>query len=112
MARLDRFFVTDDWGWLLWRSVQSLLPRPTSDHFPVLLEGGGTLSRGPTSFRFENMWLKADNFMSLIRDWWRNSVTNGSSSSILVEKLKALKVKLKRWNKEVFGIVEETRRQH
>ncbi|RVW88874.1 hypothetical protein CK203_045021 [Vitis vinifera] len=37
--------------------LQRRLPRPLSDHFPVLLEGGG-LRRGPSPFRFENMWLK------------------------------------------------------
>ena len=68
MARLDRFLVTDDWDGYYGDPVQSLLPRPSSDHFPVLLEGGGTLPRGPSPFRFENMWLKADNFMSLIRE--------------------------------------------
>ncbi|RVW91011.1 hypothetical protein CK203_044203 [Vitis vinifera] len=35
------------------------LSRPTSAHFPILLKGGG-LRRGPSLFRFENMWLKVD----------------------------------------------------
>ena len=85
MARLDKFLVTDDWDGSFGDPVQTLLPRPTSDHFPVLLEGGGTLSRGPMLFRFENMWLKADNFMSLIMDWWQNFEATGLSSFILVE---------------------------
>ena len=110
MARLDRFLVTDDWDGYFGDPVQSLLLRLTSNHFPVLLEGRGTKSRGPRPFRFENMWLKADNFMSLIRDWWQNSKVTGSSSFILVEKLKALKIKLKRWNKEVFGRVKENKK--
>ena len=49
--------------------LQSRLPRPTSDHFPIMLEGGG-LRRGPSPFRFENMWLKVDGFKDLIRGWW------------------------------------------
>ncbi|RVX04921.1 hypothetical protein CK203_019294 [Vitis vinifera] len=36
---------------------QSRLPRPTSDHFPILLKGGG-LSRGPSPFRFETCGLR------------------------------------------------------
>ncbi|RVW74225.1 hypothetical protein CK203_055973 [Vitis vinifera] len=44
-ARLDRFLVNSSW---LISSVACFrrLPRPLSDHFPVVLEGGG-LRRGP-----------------------------------------------------------------
>ena len=44
-SRLDRFLVTDNWDNLFNGAVQGILPRPVSDHFPVLLEGGG-LKRG------------------------------------------------------------------
>ena len=40
----------------------SLLQRPISDHFPILLERGEGVMRGPTPFRFENMWTKEENF--------------------------------------------------
>ena len=64
-AILDRFLVTQNWLDHFNEVVQSRLPRPTSDHFPILLMGGG-LRRGPSPFRFENMWLKADGFMDLL----------------------------------------------
>ena len=48
------FLVMDDWnGYFGGGPVQSLLPRPTSVNFPLLLVGGGALLRGPTPFRFE-----------------------------------------------------------
>ena len=53
-SRLDRFLVTDKWDSLFNGAVQGILPKPVSDHFPVLLEEGG-LKRGPSLFTFENM---------------------------------------------------------
>ena len=57
MTRLDRFLVTEAWEVLFGGARQSLLPKPTSDHHLILLEGGGCSVRGPLPFRFENMWL-------------------------------------------------------
>ena len=68
-ARLDRFLVTQQWLDMFNGVAQCRLHRPTSDHFPILLMGGG-MRRGPTLFRFENMWLKADDFKGLLRRWW------------------------------------------
>ncbi|RVW98390.1 hypothetical protein CK203_026882 [Vitis vinifera] len=65
-ARLDRFLVTQNWLDHFNGVVQSRLPRTTSDHFPILLMGGG-LRRGPSSFRFENMWLKVDGLRTFFR---------------------------------------------
>ena len=81
---------------------QSRLPRPVSNHFPVLLVGGG-IRRGPSPFRFENMWLKVEGFKDLIRSWWRGMEVRGSASFRLVVKMKGTKQNLKVWNREVFG---------
>ncbi|KAL6351122.1 hypothetical protein AAG906_031708 [Vitis piasezkii] len=56
-ARLDIFLVTQNWLDQFSGVFQSKLPRPTSNHFLILLESGG-LRIGPSHFRFENMWLK------------------------------------------------------
>ena len=83
--------------------LQSKLPRPISDHFPVLLEGGG-LRRGPSPFRFENMWLKVEGFKDLIQSWWRGIEVRGSASFRLAAKMKGIKQKLKVWNREVWEV--------
>ena len=69
MARLDRFLITEEWDCQFGKVTQSILPRPISDHSPILLEGGTWLN-GPSPFRFENIWLKVEGFKELIRDWW------------------------------------------
>ena len=41
MARLDRFLVLDNWEVHFGNVAQTILPKPLSDHFPILLVGGG-----------------------------------------------------------------------
>ena len=40
MARLDRFLITEEWDCQFGKVTQRILPRPISDHSPILLEGG------------------------------------------------------------------------
>ena len=61
------------------------------------------MRKGPTPFRFENMWLKEEGFKEVLRKWWEGIQVSGTASYILSEKLKALKQILKKWNTEVFG---------
>ncbi|RVW74273.1 Transposon TX1 uncharacterized 149 kDa protein [Vitis vinifera] len=108
MRRLDRFLVSPNWIDQYSRATQRRLPRPISDHFPILLEGGG-LRRGPYPFKFENMWLKAEGFKELIEGWWQGIVVRGRPSYRLAAKMRGLKHNLKIWNKEVFGRLEKNK---
>ena len=54
-------------------------------------------------FRFENMWLKVVRFKDLVKVWWDNVEVSGLRSYILMEKIKAIKASLRRWNRDVFG---------
>ena len=67
---------------------------------------GGGLRRGPSPFRFENMWFKADGFTDLLRGWWQGVEVRGRASVRLATKVKELKQKIKVWNREVFGRLE------
>ena len=104
MSRIDRFLVSGDWESYFLRVTQSTLLRQVLDHFPILLDGGG-ITPGPSPFRFENMWMKAEGFKDLLKGWWQGLSLKGSASFIQAEKLKGLKGELKVWNKEVFGNV-------
>ena len=87
MARLGRCLVTEDWDLFVGGVRQCLLPRPTSYHFRVMLEGGGRSIRGPSPFRFENLCLKAEGFKNLINGCWHNIEVMGTSSYVLMKKL-------------------------
>ena len=78
-ARLDRFLVSSIWLDQFSGVTQSRLSRPISNHFPIVLEGGG-IKRGPTPFRFENMWLKVEGFKDIVRTWWQGIEVRGSAS--------------------------------
>ena len=49
------------------------------------------------------MWLKAEDFVDRVKQWWEGYSFEGSPSFILAQKLKALKADLTRWNREEFG---------
>ena len=109
-SRLDRFVASSYWESHCSKVIQSCLPRPVSDHCPILLDCDG-VRMGPSPFRFELMWLKNKGFKETLRGWSQNLQFYGSYSSILSAKLKALKGILKTWNREVFGSVETNKKE-
>jgi hypothetical protein len=52
------------------------------------------------------MWLKSKGFVDRVKQWWDSYHFQGSPNFIVTNKLKALKVDLRRWN-EVFGKCRE-----
>ena len=101
-SRLDRFLLSTDWEENFLFVCQRHLSRLLSDHFPILLEGGN-LHGGKKPFRFENMWLKDEGFLERVSSWWETYLFQGTPSFSLANKLKMLKLDLKRWNVEEFG---------
>jgi hypothetical protein len=95
-SRIDRFLVSPDWEAKYPGLFQKRMHRLCSDHFPILLDCGG-LKGGVRPFKFENMRLKADGFVDLVRQWWSSYSFQGTPSYILTQKLKALKADLKKW---------------
>ena len=105
LLRLDRFLVTSDWIDLYPEVCQIALPKPNSDHCPILLIYK-TLKWGPSPFRLEPMWLEDKRFSALIKEWWNSHVVNGWAGFKLSSKLKQLKLTIKDWRKRNFEPVK------
>ena len=97
-SRIDWFLISEDWEVHFQGAIQFVLARPVSDHFIILLDGGG-MRKGSMPFRFENMWLKEEGFKEVLRKWWKGIRVTVSANFFLIEKLKVLKPIMKRWNK-------------
>ncbi|KAG6654621.1 hypothetical protein CIPAW_05G158600 [Carya illinoinensis] len=76
-SRLDRFLISPDWECHYPEVSQKRLPHLCSDHFPILLDGGG-IQGGRHSFKFENMWLKSEAFVNKVRHWWSSYQFHGT----------------------------------
>ncbi|RVX12865.1 LINE-1 retrotransposable element ORF2 protein [Vitis vinifera] len=100
--RLDCFLYSNEWEQVFPQSLQGVLPRWTSDHWPIVLETN-PFKWGPMPFRFENMWLQHPNFKESFGRWWREFQGNGWEGHKFMRKLQFVKDKLKEWNKASFG---------
>ncbi|XP_019433565.1 PREDICTED: uncharacterized protein LOC109340346 [Lupinus angustifolius] len=105
MSRIDRFLVND--GWLVsWGNLVQLgLPKTFSDHCPILLKIDNS-DWGPTPFHTNNCWFSDHRFNQFVVEEWKKLEINGRGSFVFKEKLKKLKVALKRWNKHHFGMLD------
>lgn len=80
------------------------LSRLVSDHCPLILMDD-VRDWGPKPFKFLNAWLLHPQFGPFIEKVWKESQIHGDVGYVLQNKLRALKMALKQWNKGVYGNV-------
>ncbi|OMO90423.1 Endonuclease/exonuclease/phosphatase [Corchorus olitorius] len=108
--RLDRAFANPTWFRQNDKARLLNLPVEHSDHGPIILQTEELRPFKRRPYRFEAMWLTHPQCREVVKAAWDNNF-QGSSSYRLVQKLKAAKGNLKKWNKEVFENLFEKRKR-
>lgn len=96
--RLDRAFASREW-WLRFRlSNLSVIHTSCSDHDPIVLDLMSlSFSTKQFRFRFENTWLKEQNFHEEVSVFWRDLL-----ASHLLPKLYSVSTFMARWGRNFF----------
>jgi hypothetical protein len=103
-CHLDRFLVTEELMETGSYLESLILPKASSDHWPLALNlDTGEIPKFKP-FRFEKFWLLHPDFQQLAKSWWAQAeIDHGSSMYKFQQRLKNFKQLLKQWNKNNFG---------
>ncbi|CAI9112467.1 OLC1v1012921C1 [Oldenlandia corymbosa var. corymbosa] len=102
--KLDWILFSMEWLSMFPKVSVENLNRTTSDHSPMLHQFDTILESQPRTFCFQNMWLRREGFMALVKESWELHVEGFGMLGFSL-KLRCLKAKLKEWNKMAFGNV-------
>jgi hypothetical protein len=96
LARLDRAFHNAAFGNLFPSSSLCALPRPTSDHTPLLVTLSTEIPKS-NIFRFENAWLLNNSFLPSILPVWTAAPGHTDAAGNIAGRLKAVRAEVKVW---------------
>ena len=81
-----------------------VLPAVGSNHWPISMEWDNVGINPRRPFRFEKIWLLQADFHEKLKEWWEGfPPIRGTRMYQFQQKLKLLKVNIKKWNKESYG---------
>ncbi|KAJ1273852.1 hypothetical protein BS78_05G016600 [Paspalum vaginatum] len=96
LVRLDRAFVNHDHSIAFPSSTLTALPRPTSDHKPLLVTMSTTIPKSSV-FRFENAWLHNPVFLPSVLPAWQLTPRPRDAAGNLARCLKSTRAAAKVW---------------
>ncbi|KAK3188051.1 hypothetical protein Dsin_027612 [Dipteronia sinensis] len=95
-ARLDRFLISPIILSWIPNLIQNGFPRTVSDHHVISIGVGGE-NWGPRPFRIFNEWTEDKELIKEVKSGWNGCRITESGSNILLSKLKAVKIQIKKW---------------
>ncbi len=97
LERLDRALVSRDWHLHFPRSTLRALPRPRSDHTPLLLTAFSFVP-SPSIFRFETYWLRYPVIAEVVSKAWHDVCRGDGLVSKISSKLRRVQHALRAWS--------------
>lgn len=97
LLRLDRAFIIPGWASVLFNSTLESLPRPTSDHVPLLVTAATAAPVAPI-FRYEKGWVLDPEYQELVAGIWaRPQNLCGTPSDRVCNNIKWTRAATKMW---------------
>lgn len=94
---LDRAFISQGWLSSSPQSTLRALPRPKSDHTPLLLSAFSFVSSSYL-FRFESFWLRYPSLNGVATNSWNSAATDTDPSTSFHLKIKQVSDVIKTWS--------------
>lgn len=102
LTKIDHLFCTDDRDVLFPPAHLQAIPTMCSDHAPLLLRGARS-SPSKSSFKFEEFWLKYDDFKDKVSSVWHKPVSAYDPIRRIHIKLSRMAKSLRIWQREKIG---------
>ena len=99
-SRLDRFLCSVEMLEAFPSALVTALPRPISDHTPIMWTTQGENDR-PPYFKMDRSWFQEEGFAEDIATWWEAQPARGFASARLVTKLRGLRHHLIGWRRRI-----------
>jgi hypothetical protein len=98
MATLDRFLASTGWDSKYPLTTVRDLPKPVSDHTPLLIDTCSRVLPPPRLFRFEKWWLDYEDLSKIIQDTWSANCGCRLAIDIWQSKVRLVRKKAKGWS--------------
>nr|CAD1829771.1 unnamed protein product [Ananas comosus var. bracteatus] len=100
LERLDRVFISNAWTLVFPRSALRALPRPRSDHTPLVLSSY-TFIPSANLFRFEAFWLRHPALRSVVAAAWRSVLHDTNPVNLILRKIESVQSALRSWSADI-----------